>query len=171
MPSKSGLVQAAAVLSKLGWIARLEAPAKILSGPPAASGGELFGWTSTRHSEAVQRPGTTPKTFWAAESVADGAGAGGSSKPLVNVAGALAVLVGSMLAPEDTWRSKLGGIARMGALAEISAWPPATQAQRRWGKAPRGHPEANQWPEGTSRTWWTTGVIPPTRWLTGKQAG
>ena len=90
---------------------------------------------------------------------------------LVNVAAALAVLSGSMLAAEDTRLSKLGGITRMEALANISGWPLATQAQWRWGKVPRGHPEANHWPEGASRKWWATDVFPPTRSLTGKQAG
>ena len=171
MPSSSGLVQAAAVLSELGWIARLDSPAKILAGPLAAPGGESWEWTSMRHSEAVQQPGSTPKTLWAAEPVADGAGAGGNSKPLVTVAGALAVLSGSMLAPEDTWLLKLGGIAGMEALAKVAAWPPATRVQSKWGKVPRGHPEANQQQPGASRTRWATDVIPPTRLLTGKQAG
>ena len=135
------------MLSKLGWIARIEAPAKSLVGHLAAPGRESLGWTSTRHSEAVQRPGATSKTLWTTESVppkrslagrqaarveagpasADGVVAVGCSKPLGSGGGARSMLSGSRLAPEVTGWSELDGFARMEAPAKISAWPPAKQ--------------------------------------------
>jgi len=53
--------------------------------------------------------------------MADGAGAGGQSKPLSNVAGALAVLSGAVLAPGDTWMSNLGGFARVDSPTKCAA--------------------------------------------------
>jgi len=103
--------------------------------------------------------------------VVDGAGAGGCSKTLGDVAGALAVLSGSVLAPDDSGLSKLGWITRVEAPTKILAWPPAPRDQRRCGKVLRGHPEACQWPEETSRAWWAADAVPPTNSLAGKQAG
>jgi len=103
--------------------------------------------------------------------VADGSGDGGCSKALGNGAGALAVLSGSMFAPDDAGLSNLGRIARVEAPTEILAGPPATQCQRRCWKGPRELPEANHWAQGTSRTWWATDVVPPATSLAGKQAG
>jgi len=98
--------------------------------------------------------------------MADGLVAERRSRPLGNSAWALAVLSRSRLALEVTGPLKLGQIARMGAPAKGLAWPLAARDTRTWGKVPRGQPEANHWPEETSRTWWATDAIPPPNSLT-----
>jgi len=106
--------------------------ARSSAGPPAAPSRESLGWTSTRPSEAVQRPGAASKKLWATESVlptADRFVDVGCSNLAADFALALAVLSRSRLALVVTGRSKLDGIARMEAPAEILAWPLASRVR------------------------------------------
>mgnify|MGYP007080251743 CR=1 FL=1 len=103
--------------------------------------------------------------------MAGGAGNGGCLKALDNSTGVLAVLSGSLFTPDGTGPSKLGWVMRVAAPTEISAGPPATQDRARGWKGPREHPEADHWPEETSRTWWAAVVILPATSLEGKRAG